>query len=111
MVIRSMRSRNARRPAILNLQPETIDAVAQAWEDQPNQSEHLLALESFLQRLNPQQRKLVMLRYADGLPNQEIAERTGRALPGVTKALQRLRQALVNCVQGRLHATSSGTHL
>lgn len=58
-----------------------------------------VALESCLQKLNPQHRNLLRLRYDEELPVNQIALSAGRSAEAIYKALARSRQFLHECVK------------
>ena len=62
------------------------------------------ALGGCVEKLRPDDRQLLQLCYADGGTIKHAAERLERPVKGVYKALARIRQALLQCVQRRLAA-------
>jgi RNA polymerase sigma-70 factor (ECF subfamily) len=57
------------------------------------------ALESCLQKLPSPQRALVLAAYAKGVRMDELAAQRGQTAMSLYKLLQRIRQALLECVQ------------
>jgi len=57
------------------------------------------ALERCLTRLSDKDRDLLRLRYAPGLAVPELAEQTGRSVAAIYKALQRIHDRLLQCVE------------
>lgn len=63
--------------------------------------ERRIALRHCLTQLDERQMKLLKLRYYEGAPLQEIADRQGRTVGAVKMALKRVRQALLGCIKRR----------
>jgi RNA polymerase sigma-70 factor (ECF subfamily) len=74
------------------------EALARA--DNLNSRQH--ALEDCLQRLGPEERTLIEQRYHERHSPKEIAAITSRSVYSVYRALARVHDALMNCVQMRL---------
>ncbi len=60
------------------------------------------ALEACLAELNDRDRELIRLRYQPGATTQEVADRAGRSLKAVYKALNRIHEQLLMCIRKRL---------
>jgi RNA polymerase sigma-70 factor, ECF subfamily len=60
------------------------------------------ALEACLAKLSGRDRELIRLRYQPGATTQEAAERAGRSLKAVYKALNRIHEQLLMCIRKRL---------
>jgi RNA polymerase sigma-70 factor, ECF subfamily len=60
------------------------------------------ALATCVERLEPRQRELIERCYSGGAKIQTVAESLGRSATGLYKALDRIRQALLDCIQSRL---------
>jgi RNA polymerase sigma-70 factor (ECF subfamily) len=67
------------------------------------------ALRRCLKRLAPRARRLVELRYWDGLPSAEIAERLAWSDASVRVALHKARRALEACVRHATHRPPGST--
>jgi RNA polymerase sigma-70 factor (ECF subfamily) len=65
------------------------------------------ALEHCLERLAPAQRELLEKSYQPGVRFHEIAAQAGQSATAFYKVIQRLRAALLECVQKRLAAEGS----
>lgn len=65
--------------------------------------ERRLALQNCVDKLPEHSRRLLSLRYEDRLSLEEIARAMDRSFASVTKALYRLRQSLLTCVQRKLN--------
>ena len=59
----------------------------------------LQALEHCMQRLSPEQRKLIAACYAPGITIKEAAGELGRSATGLYKALNRIRIVLLECIK------------
>ncbi len=62
----------------------------------------LEALEQCLRKLPDKDQTLVRLRYEPDATTQSVAERSGRSLKGVYQSLNRIRLALLQCIQRTL---------
>jgi RNA polymerase sigma-70 factor (ECF subfamily) len=92
----------ARRQPIA-LSPEAIAALAEVQGGQPAASSAREdALRECLERLPERSRRLVTLRYGEGLTLAELAARVSSTLDAVHKALSRVREGLERCVERRL---------
>ncbi len=60
------------------------------------------ALRSCLGNMNPEERRILGLRYAQGLSVGQIASACGRSADGVKSLMFRLRKALARCIEARL---------
>ncbi|WP_127792586.1 RNA polymerase sigma factor [Agromyces sp. LHK192] len=77
---------------------ETEGLDVRSAEAQWEQRERVLATARAIQRLAPQLREVVDLRYGDELPTRDIAERLGISDAAVRQRLTRARAALVDAV-------------
>jgi RNA polymerase sigma-70 factor (ECF subfamily) len=60
------------------------------------------ALEQCIQKLDPQNRDLVRLRYESEASMDEVAKRVGRSVPTAYRVLNTIHLSLMECVQRRL---------
>jgi RNA polymerase sigma-70 factor, ECF subfamily len=60
------------------------------------------ALDACLERLPPRQRELLKHCYSGSRTIKEVAESLGRSATSLYKALDRIRQALLGCIEGTL---------
>jgi RNA polymerase sigma-70 factor (ECF subfamily) len=60
------------------------------------------ALEHCLGKLNDRDRTLIRLRYTESATPQQVAQQTGRTIHAVYKALNRLHEALLQCVRSAM---------
>lgn len=72
-------------------------------------AERLPHLRACCDELGDAARRFIQWRYTDGIPLQEMAERTGRSLPAVKKQLWLLRQKLQECIERKMAAEPGGT--
>lgn len=76
---------------------DLIDKHWQEYDDREN-DENLTAIRYCIDRLAPQARKLVKLRYVEGLSGKKLAESLGRQLNTVYVTLSRIHRVLAECV-------------
>lgn len=84
---------------------ETLDCLESKWEkvDADNDpAEMVTALRGCLNTLTPNAKRLVKMRYVDGMPGLEIAASLGRKAESIYSALSRIHRVLAECVRGRL---------
>lgn len=81
-----------------------LDLLDAEWEsgDAPEESPRLEALRSCLERLTPQARKLVELRYGENLSGQSLADRRSQPVNTVYVALARIHRVLWDCVRSKM---------
>ncbi|CAN5235348.1 hypothetical protein BH23VER1_BH23VER1_01500 [soil metagenome] len=100
-VIKRELRRDARFPVALA--PEAIDAVREAFDrGEPLDDRRREALRECLQRLPERSRRLLSLRYDEGVSCEAVADRVGRGIDAVYQNLSRLRKKLEACVLARL---------
>lgn len=79
---------------------ELVHQLAEeASASEPRHDAQREALDSCLQKLPPPQRDLVLAAYENGTRMDELAARRGETAMSLYKKLQRLRQALLECVR------------
>jgi len=83
-----------------------LDVLDAEWEsgDAPEESPQIDALRSCLERLTPQARKLVELRYAQDLSGQTLADRRLQPVNTVYVALARIHRVLSACIRSKIPA-------
>jgi RNA polymerase sigma-70 factor, ECF subfamily len=87
----------------LVLDEDVIVRLAAEAEDETLQTEaQMRALESCLQKLPEDRRKLVLGCYGPGVSIKDIAARTGRSEDGLYQLLRRIRLELLRCVESVL---------
>jgi RNA polymerase sigma-70 factor (ECF subfamily) len=83
--------------------PETMEAILAAFDvEEPDDSPRDAALATCIGKLPDKSRKLVALRYDEGLSLDAIARRIASTLDAVNKALSRIRTALRDCVEQQI---------
>lgn len=101
---RTLRFREKRRRDRHEFNQEFVEAVAEtALEEAETFEIRRKVLGGCVERLRPEDRKLLQLCYAENDTTiKHAAERLDRPAKGVYKALARIRQALFDCVQRKL---------
>jgi RNA polymerase sigma-70 factor, ECF subfamily len=100
---RILRFREKQRRDRHEFNQEFVEAVsATALEESDTFEFRRLALGGCVEKLRPDDRRLLQMCYADGGTIKHAAERLRRPAKGVYKALARIRQALFDCVQRKL---------
>ena len=91
-----------RKPPMLST--STMDVMDQEWKiaDEKPSGEAINVLHSCLAELAPAARRLLALRYNDGLAGTEVAEIVGRTVGSVYTALSRVHRRLRECMLKRL---------
>ena len=85
------------------LSPETMEAILSAFDaEEPGEPERDEALTACIGQLPEKSRRLLALRYDDGLSLESIAQRIASTLDAVNKALSRIRLALRHCIEQRI---------
>ena len=89
----------------LRFSDEFLKAVA---EEAPLTLEHTeerrRALEACLEKLRPQDRRLVQERYKPGTKGRDLAETLGRPANSLYQSLGRIRRTLLECIERQLAA-------
>ena len=81
----------------------TLDLLDQVWvEDAADATDRIDALRACMNQLSPSARRLVTLRYADGLSGQPLADALGRKVGTVYTALSRVHRVLGDCIRRKL---------
>jgi RNA polymerase sigma-70 factor (ECF subfamily) len=95
------RRKQARSPVVLS--EEVLDLIAdEALEEIPALDRERHALELCLGQLPAPQRELLEASYRPGVKFHEIAAQTGKSAQALYKTIQRLRAALLGCIESRL---------
>ncbi len=100
---KALKARQQRRAQPVQLDDDVLDLIDEGWRRLDDQSARELQdrLRRCLDRLTPNARRLVELKYVDGLQGATIAERLGRQVRSVYTALSRVHRALTHCLEGR----------
>jgi RNA polymerase sigma-70 factor (ECF subfamily) len=87
------------------LSPATLEVLAAATDDEGiDQTAEIAALRQCVERLPGRARRLLTLRYEQGMTLAQIGVEAGIGAEGVRKSLARLRMALKACVHKRMLA-------
>lgn len=100
-----MKHRDRRRRDKLQFSDEFVQQVAQAREDELRsdvEERRRRALARCLDKLRPQDRELIQLRYRPGESGKELAAMLGRPANSVYQSLGRIRRALLECIKREL---------
>jgi RNA polymerase sigma-70 factor (ECF subfamily) len=82
---------------------ELVARVAESYERESSRlAEERDALQGCLQKLPAEQRELVLAAYSKEVRIDELARRQGRTAMSLYKFLQRIRLALLDCIQRSL---------
>lgn len=99
---------DGRRPA--PFPPEAVDAVMAAFErGDPEVEVRSEALRECVNKLPADARRLISLRFEDGLRGQEIARRIWSNITAVYKTFSRMMESLENCIRRRLASRNIGS--
>lgn len=80
-----------------------LDMIAQSSESMDDELfARQQALADCVEKLSDKDRRLVVLRYHEGLKAEGIARQIGRSVHAVYKAMKRIRRLLFDCVSGTL---------
>lgn len=95
--------RNRRGGAVL-LDPQVLDKIEAEWEDSSYSARQnvLAALQCCLDQLTPFAKRLIGLRYREGMSGRQMAQHTQRSEPSVYMALSRIRRALGDCIREKV---------
>jgi RNA polymerase sigma-70 factor (ECF subfamily) len=89
------KQRNAPQP----LDEAVLDALEPAWNAADEEPEAQDALRRCVEKLTPRNRRLVELRYRDGVAGRKLAETLSQPLNTVYVALARIHRTLAECVK------------
>jgi RNA polymerase sigma-70 factor, ECF subfamily len=108
MANNAMRSR----ARLIPLDESILDLLETNWKSMDRHAGVPLsdALEKCLGALSPSSRKLVQLRYNDGLSGPQISDKLGRKLNSVHVGLSRIYKFLADCIESRAAAPGGGHH-
>lgn len=94
------RSQKIRKTVSLDIIDEAInEMVAQQDGDEDHTQERLDALKNCIEKLGPEQRELVELRYQSQIPVKDMAECMGKSATALSMKLMRIRDQLRVCVE------------
>lgn len=87
----------------LRFEPGVLEAVAdETLNMAPLLDDRHRALNQCLESLSSRDRDLLQRRYGNGAKPQQIASQVGRSIHAIYKALSRIHDALMRCIQWRL---------
>jgi len=86
----------------LGIEAGVLDRIDAEWMEQRPDGERLTALRECLEEIPGDSRRVLELRYAEGLGCAEVAARVGLGLDAVYKRLSRLHATLRQCVEGKV---------
>jgi len=100
-------ARRGRKVAVLD---ENVLAILDRHQlSQSSDAFRTWALQECIASLSEEGRRLLQLRYFEGLRCQQVAQRLSLSLPAVYKRLSRLHEGLASCVQGKMNAVEGGS--
>jgi RNA polymerase sigma-70 factor (ECF subfamily) len=92
--------------------PELVDLVGLAFSEQDAHRDHWIerkqALKECLAELPDRVRRLLRMKYDDGLSAQAVSDRVAQTVDAVLKALSRARQQLRDCADRKLRVEGAG---
>jgi RNA polymerase sigma-70 factor (ECF subfamily) len=95
------RRKQARSPLLLS--DKVLDLIAdEGLEEAPALERERRALETCLEKLDAPQRELLAASYRPGVKFYEIAAQTGKSAQAIYKTIQRLRAALLTCIESQM---------
>ena len=87
---------------------EMLDIFAEiAIDASRGTDERLHILKVCVEKLSGNDRKLIKIRYEQGLKIKDIAEQVGRPVQGFYKTMNRIHNLLLNCIRGKMLAEES----
>lgn len=107
LALKALEKRARERPV---MDEELIALIERSVEDEgePAVDPYLSALGACRGKLSAPARELLALRYEQGIPGEQIADRLGRPLNTVYVTISRLHRTLADCIRARLRAGGSG---
>jgi len=97
--------RKSRRRSRLVLSDAMVQLISEVYvRDSTSADSQLTALQTFLEKLDPQQSQLIRDRYIEKMSVKTIAARLGHTANQISARLYRIRQALGRCIQATLVA-------
>ena len=90
----------------LGLTEEALAKLEESWTDstESRRSDVLTALTNCIEKLTPNNREIIRLRYFENQPSRSISEILGRKVETVYQAISRIHKALGSCIQKRMEA-------
>jgi RNA polymerase sigma-70 factor (ECF subfamily) len=100
--LEALNARRKREKGPETLEPGVLDLLDQDWSKNEGPEPTMLALRECIEKLPPKARRLIELRYIEGIPGNALAERLNQPPNTVYVALSRIYQNLSVCVKNRL---------
>ncbi|TWT42653.1 RNA polymerase sigma factor CnrH [Botrimarina colliarenosi] len=98
-----------RRSAKVTFSTEVVEEIAELQINSLDRLNYRLeALRACIDALGDKEKMLIRMRYGNGIPVADIAERIGLSANGMYKALERVRARLLSCVKAKLRAEGLG---
>lgn len=107
LALKALEKRSRERPV---MDEELIALIERAVEEDGEQAvdPYLSALGACREKLSAPARELLALRYEQGIPGEQIAERLGRPLNTVYVTISRLHRTLADCIRTRVRGVGNG---
>jgi RNA polymerase sigma-70 factor (ECF subfamily) len=105
-ILNYFRARKSRRTVAQAIVDAAVEEAAAIRPDEDDPAANrIAALRHCIGRLHDAQRSVLELRYAEGIAVKDIAARCGKSAASITMQLQRIKAALLDCVQRQLGLT------
>ena len=102
--------KRSRQPVILD--EDVLDSLEDQWvaeEKSDHQAERVRLLRRCLESLTKNSRRIVELRYVEGMKSGHIAESLGRKVESIYRALTRAHVTLRECMEQRIQESNTPT--
>lgn len=105
---RSINTYRKQRKSPLIFNDTLVDTLEREWRDydEVGTPQTLAALDKCIERLSPYARRLIELRYSEGLSGKKLADVVNRKTTTVYVAIARIHRALGNCIRHQLRGAS-----
>lgn len=91
------------------LDPDLFDTLSSELADEPYDDRREDAMRACLAKLSPHDQKLIQERYGLGKPVKEVADSHRRPIGSIYRSLERIRMALLECINRALAAEERGS--
>ncbi|MBI1369441.1 MAG: sigma-70 family RNA polymerase sigma factor [Planctomycetes bacterium] len=99
---KALQAARSRRRDPLVFDEAAMQRLDRLWEKRDDVEDTIAALRQCLSELTPYARRIVQLRYAEGLSGEALARKLDRKVRTTYMALTRIHNALAECVQRRM---------